>query len=161
MAKVGHYLMMQWQRLFDARSPRLQVAALPWRRASKGVEIMLVTSRGSGRWILPKGWPEAGEALWDAAAREADEEAGISGIVSPQELGAYRYEKSKGSEGASAFEVKVYPLEVQTVAKTWREHGQRHRQWFPVADAAAKVREPDLAALIADFGRRSGQRKAA
>ena len=77
VAEAGRYLMMQWQRLFGGRSNRLQVAALPWRRSSKGVEIMLVTSRGSGRWILPKGWPEAGEALWDAAAREADEEAGI------------------------------------------------------------------------------------
>lgn len=152
---------MQWQRLFGGRSNRLQVAALPWRRSSKGVEIMLVTSRGSGRWILPKGWPEAGEALWDAAAREADEEAGIKGVVSPEALGVFRYEKSKGSDRDSAFEVQVFPLEVQTVAKTWREHGQRHRQWFPVADAATKVREPELAALITDFGRRSGQRRAA
>lgn len=161
LAKARRYLMVQWQRLFGDQSHRLQVAALPWRRASKGVEVMLVTSRGSGRWILPKGWPEAGEALWDAAAREAGEEAGVTGTVSPEALGAYRTEKSEGSDKASAFAVKVYPLQVQTVAKTWRESGQRHRQWFPVTDAAAKVREPDLAALITDFARRSGQRKAA
>ncbi|GHD08704.1 NUDIX hydrolase [Tianweitania populi] len=149
--------MMHLQRLVGFRSHRLQVAALPWRRSGDGIEVMLITSRGSGRWILPKGWPEGGEALFDAAAREAGEEAGIAGTISPQTLGSYNYEKRSD---AVSYEVQVYPLEVQSVAKTWRERGQRQRRWMSLSEAADKVREPELAAMIRTFSP-TGERKAA
>ncbi|RUU02882.1 NUDIX hydrolase, partial [Mesorhizobium sp. USDA-HM6] len=67
------------RRLFGTAPCRLQVAALPWRKDDNGVEIMLITSRDTGRWVLPKGWPEAREPLCEAAAREAGEEAGLYG----------------------------------------------------------------------------------
>ena len=157
-AKAGRYLMMQWQRLFGGRTHRLQVAALPWRRSGDGIEVMLITSRRSGRWIVPKGWPEWNEALFDAAAREAGEEAGITGTVSSQVLGSYRYEKR--SDTGVSYEVQVYPLEVQSVAKTWREQSQRQRRWMTPAEAAAKVREPELAAMIRAFSPTAERRAA-
>ncbi|WP_250157209.1 NUDIX hydrolase [Tianweitania aestuarii] len=151
--------MMQWQRLFGGRAHRLQVAALPWRRSGGEIEIMLVTSRGSGRWILPKGWPKPGEALCDAAAREAGEEAGITGTIAQQTLGSYRYEKR--SDRSISYEVQVYPLAVQAVAKTWRERNQRERRWMSQTQAAANVREPELAAMIHAFSPTAVERQAA
>src|SRR5690606_27766655 len=78
--------------------PHVQVAALPGRAGGadgEGArEVMLVTSRGTGRWVLPKGWPEHSEALHEAAAREAAEEAGVSGPVAPQEIGRFYYGKT-------------------------------------------------------------------
>ena len=155
--KVGRYLMTLWQRLVGFRSHQLQVAALPWRRSGGGIEVMLITSRGSGRWILPKGWPESGEALSDAAAREAGEEAGIAGTVSTQMLGSFHYEKRSDS---ASYEVRVYPLEVQSIAKAWRERGQRQRRWMSLSEAADKVREPELATMIREFSP-TADRKAA
>lgn len=126
----------------------VQVAALPWRHGENGVEVMLVTSRGTGRWVLPKGWPEGMEALCDAAAREAMEEAGIVGAVSNEALGSYFYRKQKDSGRELRCEVRVFPLEVTGQKDRWRESGQRQRRWMPVDDAARSVRERDLGELI-------------
>jgi 8-oxo-dGTP pyrophosphatase MutT (NUDIX family) len=130
---------------------RLQVAALPWRRTRDGVEILLITSRDSGRWILPKGWPEKGEALCDAAAREAEEEAGIKGAVRATETGRYFYAKGARAGRTIACEVRVFPLEVKKVSQRWKEAGQRTRKWVVPVQASAMVDEPDLAELILDF----------
>ena len=81
------------RRLFGGLPRRVQVAALPWRRTEQGIEVLLVTSRGTKRWITPKGWPEADEALHQAAAREAAEEAGVEGAISEREIGRYYYGK--------------------------------------------------------------------
>ncbi|TIM18205.1 MAG: NUDIX domain-containing protein, partial [Mesorhizobium sp.] len=77
-----NHLAERVQRLFGTAPCRLQVAALPWRDTKHGIEIMLITSRDTGRWVLPKGWPEAKELLCEAAAREAGEEAGLRGTIS-------------------------------------------------------------------------------
>src|SRR5689334_18106679 len=92
-ALTGNQLMERVRRLFGRPVSRLQVAALPWRKSADHVEIMLITSRDTGRWVLPKGWPEEAEALSDAAAREAKEEAGISGAIARIEAGRYFYSK--------------------------------------------------------------------
>src|SRR5690554_4171964 len=82
------------RRFFGGMPRRIQVAALPWRYGKDGqIEVLLVTSRGSGRWVLPKGWPEGRETLTEAARREAAEEAGISGTMSDNALGIYFYTK--------------------------------------------------------------------
>jgi 8-oxo-dGTP pyrophosphatase MutT (NUDIX family) len=140
------------RRLFGGMPCRVQVAALPWRRSGVGVEVMLITSRDTGRWVLPKGWPEGQEDLCDAAAREASEEAGLSGSVSRLEIGRYYYGKRQPSGLESRCEVRVFPMEIDQVAKNWPEKTERRRQWFSPRDAAAQVREPDLAELIAAFG---------
>ena len=77
------------RRLFGGKPCRLQVAALPWRKTGNGVEVMLITSRDSGRWVLPKGWPEGREQLFDTAAGGAAAEAGLGGANAPLEIGSY------------------------------------------------------------------------
>lgn len=130
---------------------RLQVAALPWRRTENGVEIMLITSRDTGRWVLPKGWPEEDEVLCQAAAREASEEAGIFGGITASAAGSYFYKKVHSSGAESPCEVRVFPLEVTEVASKWREKGQRKRKWVKPNEATRMVNEPDLGKLIARF----------
>ena len=139
------------RKLFGSVPCRLQVAALPWRMNGKGVEILLITSRDTGRWVLPKGWPEEGEALYDAAAREAFEEAGISGGIAHSSAGSYFYNKVHSSGAESRCEVNVFPLEVTEIASKWREKGQRKRKWVKPREAIRMVNETDLAKLIDRF----------
>ncbi len=139
-------------RFFRAKPCKLQVAALPWRRNEDNVEIMLITSRDTGRWVLPKGWPEGEEEFCDAAAREAGEEAGLSGAVSRREAGRYYYAKALSNGEDVPCEVLVYPLEVDRVAEKWKEKRQRTRKWVSPSEAARMVNEPDLCKLISAFG---------
>jgi 8-oxo-dGTP pyrophosphatase MutT (NUDIX family) len=141
------------RRFFGGMPCRLQVAALPWRRTADGqFEVLLVTSRGSGRWVLPKGWPENREEPHQAAEREAAEEAGVSGSISSQRIGHFYYAKALPSGMEWRCEVSVYPMEVDQVAEKWPERKKRTRRWFAPKDAARLVDEPGLAELIADFG---------
>ena len=151
-AVTGNNLVERVRRLFGKMPCRIQVAALPWRKTEAGVEIMLITSRDTGRWVLPKGWPEVDEDLGGAAAREAGEEAGISGAVARKEVGRYYYNKMRSSGEAVPCEVLVFPLEVDMVADKWKEKRQRKRKWVKPADAARMLNEPDLCQLIAAFG---------
>jgi 8-oxo-dGTP pyrophosphatase MutT (NUDIX family) len=132
---------------------RIQVAALPWRRTDDGVEVMLITSRDTGRWVLPKGWVKDGEKHWSAAAREAKEEAGLTGAVTKHEAGRYRYDKAMESGEGIACEVMVFALEVDKVASKWKEKGERERKWVRAEEAVALVNEADLADLIAAFAK--------
>ena len=142
--------MQSVRRLFGGEPARLQVAALPWRRTGDDIEVMLITSRAAGRWVLPKGWPEAGEELCAAAAREAHEEAGLIGAVSSSMAGRYSYVKSDAVDGMRC-EVMVYPLEVGALAGKWKEKGQRRRKWFSSAKASERVAEAELGDLIRQF----------
>ncbi len=139
------------RRLFGVAPCRLQVAALPWREGENGVEIMLITSRDTGRWVLPKGWPEAREPLCKAAAREAGEEAGLRGTVSHLEAGRYFYAKVLASGEEVPCEVLVFPLLVDRVADRWKEKRARTRKWVGPNEAVHMVNEPDLCQLIAGF----------
>ncbi|MBI1620674.1 NUDIX hydrolase [Aquamicrobium zhengzhouense] len=138
--------------LFGGMPRRVQVAALPWRRNNKGeIEVLLVTSRGTGRWVLPKGWPEDDEQPFEAATREAMEEAGIRGDISSAPLGKYYYQKKLPTGMEWRCEVAVYPLEVDDIADKWPERKKRQRRWFAPKDAARLVDEPDLGELISSF----------
>jgi 8-oxo-dGTP pyrophosphatase MutT (NUDIX family) len=135
----------------DGAEVRLQYAALCWREGEAGVEILLITSRDTGRWVIPKGWPMAGLSPEQAAAREAWEEAGVEGAVSPVSLGRFGYLKEMTATAAVPCAVAVYGLRVETLANKFPEKAERKRRWFRPDEAATLVREPDLAALIQGF----------
>ena len=151
---TSNHLVERVRRLFGGTPCRLQVAALPWRKTKNGVEVMLVTSRDTGRWVLPKGWPEFGEQFCEAAAREAGEEAGLKGTVSAHEAGRYYYSKGLAGGDSVRCEVMVYPLEVADVADKWKEKGERRRKWVSPAKAAEMVAEADLGKVILAFAGR-------
>jgi len=149
---TSNHLVEQARRLFGDSPCKLQVAALPWRIGARGVEVMLVTSRDTGRWVLPKGGVNKDEKLWRGAEREAEEEAGIRGKVSRREAGRFFYAKVRFVGPALPCEVIVYPLEVKDEAKKWKEMTDRTRQWMHFRDAAGAVDESDLKDLILAFG---------
>lgn len=126
---------------------------MPYRADTNApVRILLVTSRESGRWVIPKGNPAAGMAAHSAAALEAEEEAGVTGLVCPAALGSYRYRKKRSNGASLMFDVDVFPLAVSTELSVWKEQSQRERRWFGLAEAADAVDEPDLRDLIRSFG---------
>jgi 8-oxo-dGTP pyrophosphatase MutT (NUDIX family) len=132
--------------------PGLQYAALPYRLGEQ-IEILLVTSRETQRWVIPKGWPMKGRKPHAAAAREALEEAGVVGKIGKTPIGAYRYVKRLKNGAPLVCSVDVYALNVERQRKRWPEQHQRTAHWFTVAEAAAAVHEPELQDLIERFGR--------
>ena len=137
--------------------PRRQVAALPYRRRGGALQVLLVTSRDTGRWVIPKGWPMTGVKPHRAAGREAWEEAGALGRVGKRSLGAYRYAKRLGDGTAVPCVVTVFPLAVERLKNRWPERDERRRRWVPPEEAAEKVEEPDLAQLLRAFGRQGAR----
>ena len=136
------------------RMPVRQVAALCWRRKPK-LEILLVTSLRSRRWILPKGWPELGLSLAESAAHEALEEAGVVGDVAPEPLGLYHYVKEKKDGVLMPCDVAIFALEVTHRRRTWPEKGVRQCLWLTPEQAAARVTEPGLRQALRAFARRA------
>jgi hypothetical protein len=115
------------------------------------VELLLVTSRETKRWVLPKGNRIKGMAPHTAAAQEALEEAGVVGATCPAPLGSYRYRKRLASGAALLVDVEVFPFAVTEELEDWPERAQRTRRWFPVGEASAAVDELDLKELIRGF----------
>lgn len=134
------------------RAVGIQYAALPWRITGRRLEILLVTSRETRRWVIPKGWPMKGKAPQDAAAIEAFEEAGVTGEIDATSVGSYRYLKRLKRDEAAPIQVIVFPLEVTSQLDHWKEKDQRQVAWFRYQKAAALVVEPNLKRLIRDFG---------
>ncbi|RBP15750.1 NUDIX domain-containing protein [Roseiarcus fermentans] len=134
----------------------VQYGALPYRfTADAALEILVVTTRQTRRWIIPKGWPIKGLRPAKAAAREAFEEAGVTGRIGVRPLGRFGYDKALDESGRlAACEVTVYPLLVRSQSETWPEFDQRMTQWVEPSEAAAMVNEPELKALIAVFAKR-------
>jgi 8-oxo-dGTP pyrophosphatase MutT (NUDIX family) len=133
-----------------------QIAALPYRSTGPGldapVSVLLVTSRETKRWVIPKGNLQPGVSPHQAAASEAEEEAGVRGVVCPTPLGSYRYRKRRGSGASLMADVDVFPLAVSDELAEWKEQDERERRWFSLAEAADRVEEPDLRDLIRSFG---------
>ena len=135
---------------------RRQVAALPIRLAKHGaLEILLVTSRDTGRWIIPKGWPSKRLNDRKAAAREARQEAGVKGKILKQAIGAYRYIKRE-LDNSALIEVRVFLLKVSKRSKRWPEKHERRRAWFDLEAAAAKVSDPELSLIIGTLQQTDG-----
>jgi 8-oxo-dGTP pyrophosphatase MutT (NUDIX family) len=126
----------------------IQAAALCLRETKAGREVLLVTSRGTGRWVVPKGWPMRGRTLAGAAQQEAWEEAGVFGHVEETPIGYYTYHKRHRTGLALACRVEVFQLEVVDLARNWPEKKTRKRRWMRPDEAAKAVAEPELAALL-------------
>ncbi len=133
------------------RSVRTQFGALCWRKHRDEVQVLLVTSRRSRRWVLPKGWPQDGATPAEAALTEAWEEAGVRGKVQAICLGIYSYTKEMNDAPDLPCVVAVFPVKVVKLAKDWPEADERKRRWFPIRKAAGLVREPELASMLKKF----------
>jgi len=135
------------------RPPRQQYGALCYRVKKKSgvVEVLLLTSRDTGRWVIPKGWPMAGKRAHEVAAREAFEEAGVRGTVETETLGAYTYPKVLRDGVQVVCKVQVYALEVADMMKNFKEKGERTLEWVSFDEAVRRVREPELRNLFLAF----------
>ncbi|WP_366938903.1 NUDIX hydrolase [uncultured Paracoccus sp.] len=132
--------------LMGRRPPALQVGAVC--RCLKTGDVLLITSRGTGRWVIPKGWPMEGKTLPAAAATEAWEEAGVEGRMLDAELGRYHYDKEQDRGYSVPVEVRVFLMEVESLGTSFPESKQRKRRWFAPADAARMVAEPGLREIL-------------
>lgn len=128
-----------------------QFGALCFRIKAGKTEILLITSRGTKRWILPKGWPIKGCSPAEGAAVEAFEEAGVEGKMQPVCVGIYAYDKIMEDAPSIPCLVAIYPLRVKKLLRKYPESGQRRRKWFSRKRAAALVDEPELSEIILNF----------
>ena len=131
------------------RVKHVQYAALPYRRKRNShTEVLLVTSRDTGRWIIPKGWPAKGKPPHKSAAREALEEAGVVGRINRRPLGAFSYKKRLKSGKVVICEVQVFVMKVKRRAARWLEKGERKIRWLPRTKAAKTVGDRVLGTII-------------
>lgn len=136
----------------SVRTTGVQYAALPWRIQDGELQILLITSRRTRRWIIPKGWPMDGLKPTAAAAREAKEEAGVTGEIAGTTAGQYRYVKRLRNGHEMPCRVEVFPLKVTKESHHWDEMDARERRWVSLPDAIASVSEPQLKVIIRRFG---------
>ncbi|WP_156453253.1 NUDIX hydrolase [Polycladidibacter hongkongensis] len=130
-----------------------QYAALPFRKLGKNkTEVLLITSRETRRWVVPKGWPMKNKTGQETAEIEAFEEAGVAGVLWHRALGSFGYLKQRVGKFPIACEVELYPLEVTEELSAWPEQDERERKWFTPSQAAKLVHEPELKALLRTFG---------
>lgn len=140
------------RRLMGGKPPAVQCAALPWRRTEDGrVQVMIATSRDTGRWVLPKGWPHKRLTLEQSAAQEAYEEVGVVGDISKVPFGTYLYNKVLDNGLSKRVQVSVFPMEVRGRLDDWPERDQRDIAWVDADEAARLVDEPELARLLRKF----------
>jgi 8-oxo-dGTP pyrophosphatase MutT (NUDIX family) len=124
-----------------------QVAAIPLRWTSGRPEVLLITTRGTGRWTVPKGWPMADSIAGECAAREAFEEAGVIGRVEPYSLGMFEYWK-QSKQGRIILQVTAFALHVDRILQDWPEREERRRTWFSPEVAAKLAANDQLGVLI-------------
>jgi 8-oxo-dGTP pyrophosphatase MutT (NUDIX family) len=135
--------------------PALQAGAIPYSLVSGTPVFLIITSRGTGRWIFPKGAPMDGLELWQVAAQEAYEEAGIEGDVETVPIGCYR--GLKGSISTSPIEVQMFPLRVTRQLDDWPEKDKRHRHWVILAEARRLLSDPQLVEMAERVHKRAVQ----
>jgi 8-oxo-dGTP pyrophosphatase MutT (NUDIX family) len=135
--------------------PRMQYAALPWRVRDGALEILLITTLHTRRWIVPKGWPAEELSAQACAAREALEEAGVCGNAGGKSIGSFRYVKQRKSGEVVSCKVEVFALEVTAQRRAWLEKGARECRWCSAAEALTLVSEPGLRQIIARFAQAS------
>jgi 8-oxo-dGTP pyrophosphatase MutT (NUDIX family) len=132
--------------------PYRQFGALPFKWSQSGsLKVLLVTTRGRKRWMIPKGWPIRGLEPHESAAREALEEAGLIGNVRAEAVGSFRYIKRLGSGRQVRCTVEVFPLHVDHQRPHWLEKGERETRWVSAKKAASLVSEPELKKILLHF----------
>lgn len=131
-----------------------QIAALPfhWDKSGK-LRVLMVTSRDTGRWVMPKGWLMDGKKPWQAAKIEALEEAGATGFISDEPIGIYTYKKRLPDRSRINCTVTVYPMMVDKLKRRWKERKERKRHWFSLKEAARLVDEKDLSKLLKNLAK--------
>jgi 8-oxo-dGTP pyrophosphatase MutT (NUDIX family) len=137
---------------------RVQYGALPYRfTPMAALEILVVTTRQSRRWIVPKGWPIKRLTPSKSAAREAFEEAGVRGKIGARAIGVFRYKKTTAEKNGADpdYEVKIFPLLVRRQSAAWPEYGQRVVQWVDPEKAISLIREPELKTIVEKFAKRA------
>lgn len=127
---------------------RTQVAAIPYVVTDEGLSVLLLTSRETKRWVIPKGWPSAKLTPAQSAAKEALEEAGVEGRISMDAIGTYAYRKRLARSALVKCKVSVFALEVSCQHLKWRERKQREQLWVAPVEAAQLVDERDLSVLL-------------
>ncbi len=135
----------------DAEALWLQIAALPWQVEAGDHRVLLLSSRETKRWVIPKGWPMRGKHLHEAAALEALEEGGLKGHIEEEPLGHYHYFKRRKDGTYMPCRVQVFSFQVMDRVSDYREAGQRELRWFTGSEAAEVVDEPELQRLIRSF----------
>ena len=152
---MKHQLKSVWDDFFQPlfrRPDRVQFAALCYDSEGPGKKVLLISSRGTGRWILPKGWPIEGLESPEAALQEAWEEAGVRrGETSPKPLGSYGYDKILPGDWSVPVRTTVYPVRVLELSDDYPEADQRARRWVSTTEAAEMVDEPELKELLETF----------
>ena|SRR5437870_9861162 len=126
-----------------------QAGVIAYRILDGKVQVLLMTSRDTGRWIIPKGYVNGSPTPSRAAEKEAYEEAGLRGtITSSKPLGIYTYFKTMGSGETRAASVEVYLLRVTERLKNWPEKGERKLTWVTTKEAVDLVEEPGVVPLL-------------
>ena len=128
----------------NRRAVTIQAGAIPFRQGRGGrLEILLIRRINKKKWGIPKGMVERGQSPPQAAEAESVEEAGASGELSPQSIGAFTYTKL-----GCQFLVHVYLLHVTEAHDEYPEHRLRERAWFPIERAASMIRQPEVRDMI-------------
>jgi 8-oxo-dGTP pyrophosphatase MutT (NUDIX family) len=152
MNKMTNALQSVWEEVLRPmflRPKRVQVAALCYRETKSGKDVLLITSRDTGRWIVPKGWPIKGLNGPEAALREAWEEAGVKDAkINPDPVGQYEYVKGLDTGGTTTVRAQVYLTEVETLEADYPEADERSRKWVAPKEAANMVQEPALQDIL-------------
>lgn len=125
-----------------------QAGAIPFKYESGALRVLLITSRGAGKWVIPKGWIEPGASPAQAAAQEAYEEAGITGFIDETPLGAFTYRKRLGSGGRRPAIVDVFALRAEKQRKNWPERGERRCKWVDIQAACGLIEYPGMTPLF-------------
>lgn len=128
-----------------------QYGAVPYRVVEGQLVVLLVTSRGRGRWIFPKGARMKGKSPSETAAIEAFEEAGVEGEIEDEPIGSYMLPVT--AERPAPVEVQMFPLKVTRQHRTWKEKRQRYRHWAVLAEARRLITHdglPEIAAKLAE-----------
>ncbi|NTJ41428.1 NUDIX hydrolase [Agrobacterium larrymoorei] len=143
------------------RPPRQQYAALCYRRKKKTgeTEVLLLTSRDTGRWVIPKGWPMEGKKAHAVAEREAFEEAGVRGTAEKEPFGFFSYDKKLKNGIKVVCLVEVHLLEVMDMVKNFPERESRRLEWVSPQEASTRVNEPELRNLFLAFDKKTAQPK--